>query len=32
MGYFNGMLVSAQGEQIQVRNVFGMGEKLYLRV
>jgi len=32
LGYYNGMLVSALGEQIQVRNVFGMGEKLYLRV
>ena len=32
LGFFNGMLVSAQGDQIQVRNVFGMGEKLYLRV
>jgi len=32
MGYYNGMLVSARGEQIQVRNQWGIGEKLYLRV
>jgi hypothetical protein len=32
LGYYNGMLVSAGGERIQVRNQFGMGEKLYLRV
>ena len=32
LGYYNGMLVSASGEQIEVRGIFGMGEKLYLRV
>ena len=32
LGYYNGMLVDAKGEQIEVRNLFGMGEKLYLRV
>ncbi|MDR0443943.1 MAG: DUF2804 domain-containing protein [Treponema sp.] len=32
LGYYNGMLVNAEGEQIQVRNLFGMIEKLYLRV
>jgi len=32
LGYYEGMLVSAAGEQIQVRNTFGMGEILYLRV
>ena len=32
MGCYNGMLVSAKGEQIQVRNQWGIGEKLYLRV
>ena len=32
MGYYNGMLMSAKGEQIQVRNHWGIGEKLYLRV
>jgi hypothetical protein len=32
LGYYNGMLVGSGGEQIQVRNLWGMGEKLYLRV
>lgn len=32
LGHYNGMLVTADGEQIQVRNLFGMGEKLYLQV
>jgi hypothetical protein len=32
MGYYNGMLVAHNGEQIQVRNQWGIGEKLYLRV
>jgi hypothetical protein len=32
LGYYNGVLVSAKGEQIQVRNLWGMGEKIYLRV
>jgi hypothetical protein len=32
LGHYNGMLVDAGGEQIQVRNLFGMAEKLYLRV
>jgi hypothetical protein len=32
MGYYNGMLLSARGEQIQMRNQWGIGEKLYLRV
>jgi hypothetical protein len=32
LGFYNGMLVNSAGEQIQVRNLFGMGEKLYLRV
>lgn len=31
-GYYNGMLVNSDGEQIQIKNLFGMGEKLYLRV
>jgi hypothetical protein len=31
LGYYNGMLVSSGG-QIQIRNLWGMGEKLYLRV
>jgi hypothetical protein len=32
VGYYNGMLVSADGEQIQVHNLLGTGEKLYVRV
>jgi hypothetical protein len=32
LGYFNGLLVSAEGEELPVRNVWGTGEKLYLRV
>jgi hypothetical protein len=32
LGYYNGMLVNSEGEQIPVRNLWGVGEKLYLRV
>jgi hypothetical protein len=32
IGYYNGALVSGNNEQIQVRNQWGIGEKLYLRV
>jgi len=32
LGYYNGMLVNSEGKQIQIKNLFGMGEKLYLRV
>ena len=32
LGFYNGMLVNADGERIQIRNLFGMGKKLYLRV
>jgi hypothetical protein len=32
MGYYNGMLVSAREEQIPVRNQWGMGEKINLRM
>ena len=32
LGQYNGMLMSAGGEQIQVRGLTGIGEKLYLRV
>jgi Protein of unknown function (DUF2804). len=32
MGYYNGMLVNSEGEKIQIKNLFGIGEKLYLRV
>jgi len=31
-GYYNGMLVNSDGEQIQIKNLFGMGKKIYLRV
>jgi len=32
LGYYNGMLVNSDGEQIQIKNLLGIGEKLYLRV
>ena len=32
MGYYNGMLVNSRGEKIQIKNLFGIGEKIYLRV
>jgi hypothetical protein len=32
LGYYNGMLLSAKEEQIQIRNQWGIGEKLYVRV
>jgi hypothetical protein len=32
LGYYNGMVMSSKGEQIQVHNLFGTGEKLFLRV
>jgi len=32
LGYYNGMLIGANGEQVQVKNQWGLGEKLYLRV
>ena len=32
LGYFNGLLVSAEGEELPVRNIWGSSEKLYLRV
>ena len=32
LGYYNGVLVNSEGEHIQIKNLFGMGEKLYLRV
>jgi hypothetical protein len=32
MGLFNGMLFTSEGERIPVRNLWGLGEKLYLRV
>ena len=32
LGYFNGLVVSAEGEEMPVRSLWGSGEKLYLRV
>jgi hypothetical protein len=31
LGYFNGMLLDAEGNQLQVHNLWGLGEKLYMR-
>jgi hypothetical protein len=32
LGCFNGMLMTSEGKKIQVRNLWGLGEKLYLRI
>jgi len=32
LGYYNGMLINSAGEQIQIKNLLGIVEKLYLRV
>ena len=32
LGVFNGLLLNAEGEELPLRNVWGTGEKLYLRV
>ncbi|MDR0411005.1 MAG: DUF2804 domain-containing protein [Treponema sp.] len=32
LGYYNGMLITADGEQSPVHHLWGLGEKLYLRV
>ncbi|GHT80773.1 hypothetical protein FACS1894130_12360 [Spirochaetia bacterium] len=32
LGCYNGMLVDSNGDQIPIHNMWGMGEKLYLRV
>jgi hypothetical protein len=32
MGYYNGVLVDARGVEIPVKNLWGIGQKLYLRV
>ncbi|MCL2230433.1 MAG: DUF2804 domain-containing protein [Treponema sp.] len=32
LGYYNGVLLNSDGEKIQIKNLFGMGENLYLRV
>ncbi len=31
-GVYNGMIVSSEGERMNIRNLWGLGEKLYLRV
>jgi len=32
LGVYNGMVVNSDGEEIKIKNLFGMGEKLFLRV
>jgi hypothetical protein len=32
IGYYNGIVVNENGENIQMRNLWGSGEKLYMRV
>jgi len=32
LGYYNGVLLNSEGEQIQIKNLFGIGEKFDLRV
>jgi hypothetical protein len=32
LGFFNGILLTAEGERIVVRNLWGLAEKLYLRI
>jgi len=32
IGYFNGLLINAEGEELPLRNVWGICEKIYLRV
>jgi hypothetical protein len=32
LGFYNGMLVNSAGERVPVHNLWGLGEKLYLRV
>ena len=32
IGYYNGMLVTSEGERIEIKNLLGIGEKLVLRV
>jgi len=32
LGYYNGILLNSEGEQIQIKNLFGIGEKFDLRV
>ena len=32
LGFFNGIVLSSEGEELPLRNVWGAGEKLYLRM
>ena len=32
LGYYNGLVVDSEGKEVPVHNVWGTGEKLYLRV
>jgi len=32
LGYYNGVLVDSEGEKIQIKNLFGSGEKINVRV
>ena len=32
LGYYNGMLLDSKGEQIPVKNLWGLGERVYIRV
>ena len=32
LGIYNGMVVNSEGEQIPLKNIWGLGEKVYLRV
>ncbi|MDR3302963.1 MAG: DUF2804 domain-containing protein [Treponema sp.] len=32
LGYFNGMLLDTQGSRVEVHNLWGLGENLYVRV
>jgi hypothetical protein len=32
LGFYNGVVVNSEGEEISLRNMWGLGEKLYLRV
>ena len=32
LGIFNGVVVDSQGEEVPLKNIWGLGEKLYLRV
>ena len=32
LGLFNGVMVNSQGEEIPIKNIYGIGEKLFLRV